>query len=76
MIIYAWIQQFYFGRKQKYLWKHFYTLEKPLKNRASDGACMVFTKVLKIYSGLMKWLALMAMVAYCRQSLVKNYDHI
>ena len=32
--IYFWIQQFYFGRKQKYLWKRFYTIKKPLKNRA------------------------------------------
>ena len=30
------IQQFYFGRKQKYLWKRFYTVKKPLKNRALD----------------------------------------
>ena len=29
--IYIWIQQFYFGRKQKYLWKRFYTIKKPLK---------------------------------------------
>ena len=28
------IQQVYFGRKQKYLWKHSYTLKEPLKNRA------------------------------------------
>ena len=34
MIICIWIQQSYFGRKQKYLWKHFYTVKKPLKNRA------------------------------------------
>ena len=32
--IYIWIQQFYFGRKQKYLWKCFYTIKKPLNNRA------------------------------------------
>ena len=31
-----WIQQFYFGRKQKYLWKRFYTMKKPLKNRVID----------------------------------------
>ena len=35
IIIYIWIQQFYFGRKQKYLWKHFDTSKKPLKNRAN-----------------------------------------
>ena len=35
IIIHIWIQQFYFGRKQKYLWKHFYNIKKPLKNRAS-----------------------------------------
>ena len=29
--IYIWIQQINFGRKQKYLWKRFYTLKKPLK---------------------------------------------
>ena len=34
--IYTWIQQFYFGRKQKYLWKRFYTIKKPLNNRAND----------------------------------------
>jgi hypothetical protein len=32
--IYFWIQQFYFGRKQKYLWKCCYTVKKPLKDRA------------------------------------------
>ena len=32
--IYIWIQQFLFGRDQKYLWKRFYTVKKPLKNRA------------------------------------------
>ena len=32
--MYIWIRQFYFGRKQKYLWKHFYTVKKPLKYRA------------------------------------------
>ena len=30
-----WIQQFYFGRKQKYQWKHFYTIKNLLKYRAS-----------------------------------------
>ena len=35
--IYTWIQQFCFGRKHKYLWKHFYTIKKPLKNRAILG---------------------------------------
>ena len=34
IIILIWIQQFHFGRKQKYLWKHFYTEKKPLKYRA------------------------------------------
>ena len=24
-----------FWKKQKYLWKHFYTMKKPLKNRAN-----------------------------------------
>ena len=32
IIILIWIQQF--GRKQKYLWKHIYSVKKPLKNRA------------------------------------------
>ena len=36
-IIHFWIQQFYFGRKQKYLWKHCYTVKKPLKNRAIEA---------------------------------------
>ena len=35
IIIYIWIQQSYFGRKQKYIWKRFYTVEKPLKYRAT-----------------------------------------
>ena len=26
----------YFGRKQKYLWKHFYIVKKPLKYRARE----------------------------------------
>ena len=34
--IHIWIQQFYFGRKQEYLWKRFYTVKKPLNNRAID----------------------------------------
>ena len=34
--IHNWIEQFHFGRKQKYLWKHFYTVKKPLKYRAID----------------------------------------
>ena len=34
IITYIWIQQFHFGRKQKYLWKLFYTVKKTLKNRA------------------------------------------
>jgi hypothetical protein len=29
------MEQFYFGRKQKYLWKRCYTVKKPLINRAS-----------------------------------------
>ena len=33
--IYFWIQHFYFGKKQKYLWKHCYTVKKPWKNRAN-----------------------------------------
>ena len=28
IIIYIWIQQSYFGRKQKYLWKRFNTVKK------------------------------------------------
>ena len=36
IIIYIWIQQFYFGRKQKYLRICFYTMKKQLKNRAID----------------------------------------
>ena len=35
IIIHIWIQQFYFGRKRKYLWKRFYTIKRPLKNRAN-----------------------------------------
>ena len=31
-----WIQQFYFRRKQKYLWKLLCTVKKPLKIRATD----------------------------------------
>jgi hypothetical protein len=31
-----WIQQFYFERIQKYLWKCCYTIKKPLKNRAIE----------------------------------------
>ena len=27
----------FFGRKQKYLWKHFYSIKKPLNNRAIDS---------------------------------------
>ena len=34
IIIQIWIQQFYFGKNQKYLWKCFCTVKKPLKNRA------------------------------------------
>ena len=34
--IYVWIQQFYLGREQKYLWKRFYNIKKPLKNREYD----------------------------------------
>ena len=30
----TWIQQFYFGRKQKYIWKHFYSIKRPVSNRA------------------------------------------
>ena len=37
IIFKIWIQQFYFGRKQKYLWKCFYTIKKPLKNRAIEA---------------------------------------
>ena len=35
IIIYIWIQQLYFGKNQKYLWKRFYTVKNALKNRAS-----------------------------------------
>ena len=35
IIIHIWIQQFFFGSKQKYLWNHFDTIKKPLKNRAN-----------------------------------------
>ena len=41
IIIYIWIQQFYFGEKQKYLWKLFYTMKKQLKNRDT----IIFKKV-------------------------------
>ena len=34
IIIEIWIQQFNFGRNQKYLWKCFYTVKKSLKYRA------------------------------------------
>ena len=34
IIILIWILQFYFGKNQKYLCKLFYTMKKPLKNRA------------------------------------------
>ena len=40
---YIRIQQFYFGRKQKYLWKHLYTVKKPLKNRAIDDQTIMET---------------------------------
>ena len=31
---YIWIHHFYFGSTQKYLWKRFYSIKKPLSNRA------------------------------------------
>ena len=36
IIIYIWIQQFYYGRKKIYLWKYFYTVNKQLKNRTYE----------------------------------------
>ena len=47
--IYIWIQQFYFGRKQIYLWKHFYTIKKPLKNRAEVAKSHSFIGPIVIY---------------------------
>ena len=35
IIIQIWIHQFYFGKNQKYFWKHFYTMKQPLKYRAN-----------------------------------------
>ena len=47
IITYVWIQQCYIGRKQKYSWKRFYTMKKPLKNRA-------FVKLVKTKVGFFK----------------------
>ena len=41
IIILIWIQQFYFGKNQKYFWKLFYTLKKPLKYRSNDKNCFL-----------------------------------
>jgi hypothetical protein len=29
-------QQFYFGRKQKYIWKRFCSIKRPVNNRATE----------------------------------------
>ena len=48
LIIYFGIQQFYFGRKQKYLWKSFYTMKIGLL----INKCMAFMDLFSSWSAV------------------------